>query len=140
MTLTEAGRRRARRCWTGAATSSRRALLAPLSSAQRERLVDAMGTVERLLTAGLVEIAEEDPASADAQFCLRAYYAELDARFDDGFESGADAARATTPSCSIARLRGEPVGCGAIKARRELDQAHVGLAHGRAASASAGGC
>jgi len=43
------------------------ALLAPLSSAQRERLVDAMGTVERLLTAGLVEIAEEDPASADAR-------------------------------------------------------------------------
>ena len=40
------------------------------ASAQRERLVEAMATVERLLTAGLVEVAPEDPASADAQRCL----------------------------------------------------------------------
>src|SRR3954451_7965148 len=35
-------------------------LLAPLGGTQRERLVAAMATVERLLTAGLVEVAVED--------------------------------------------------------------------------------
>src|SRR5215475_15095593 len=45
-----------------------RSLLAPLSTAQRTRLVEAMETVERLLTAGLVEIGVEDPASGPAQF------------------------------------------------------------------------
>src|SRR3954447_6538023 len=44
-------------------------LLAPLGAAQRERLVDAMATVERLLTAGLVEVAVADPRSAAARFC-----------------------------------------------------------------------
>ena len=73
-----------------------------------------MATVERLLTAGLVEIAVEDPASADARYCLGEYYKELDARFDGGFDS-ARACRSTTPTFLVARLRGEPVGCGAIK-------------------------
>jgi DNA-binding MarR family transcriptional regulator len=90
------------------------ALLAPLSDGQRERLVEAMGTVERLLTAGLVQIAAENPASADAQHCLGEYYAELDARFEGGFEVGR-----SLPSDDavflLARLRGEPVGCGAFK-------------------------
>ena len=36
-------------------------LLAPLSEAQQLRLVQAMGVVERLLTAGLVEVAPADP-------------------------------------------------------------------------------
>src|SRR3954451_10293341 len=36
---------------------------APLAAAQRERLVDAMATVERPLTAGLVDVAVEDPRS-----------------------------------------------------------------------------
>jgi DNA-binding MarR family transcriptional regulator len=92
-----------------------RSLLAPLSTAQREQLLDAMGTVERLLTAGLVSIAEEDPGTPDARHCLREYYKELDARFDGGFDPGQ-----TLPSDDalflVARLRGEPVGCGAIKA------------------------
>lgn len=96
-------------------------LLAPLSAGQRERLVEAMSTVERLLTAGLVEVAIEDPRTADAQFCLRSHYAELDERFDTGFDP--DLALSTTaPELTepaslflIARLRGEPIGCGALK-------------------------
>ncbi len=45
-------------------------LLEPLSAAQRSRLVAAMGDVERLLTAAIVEIAPIDPLHPDAQHCL----------------------------------------------------------------------
>jgi DNA-binding MarR family transcriptional regulator len=89
-------------------------LLAPLSERQRRRLVEAMGTVERLLTAGLVEIAEEDQQSADAQYCLREYYKELDARFEGGFDV-TTSLPTDDATFIVARLRGEPVGCGAIK-------------------------
>src|SRR4051812_15763162 len=53
-------------------------LLEPLGESRRQRLVDAMATVERLLSAGLVEIAEEDPGTPDARYCLSEYYKELD--------------------------------------------------------------
>src|ERR1700727_162996 len=59
-----------------------RSLLAPLNGRQRTRLVEEMGPVERLLTAGLVDIGVVDPASGAAQFCLQSYFAEIDARFD----------------------------------------------------------
>src|SRR4051794_8649428 len=52
-------------------------LLASLGDGQRERLVAAMAVVERLLTAGLVDVAVEDPRSEAAQRCLRAYAEEL---------------------------------------------------------------
>jgi DNA-binding MarR family transcriptional regulator len=111
--LTEAGRAE-RDALDRLSDALAESLLAPLSDSQRMRLVEAMGTVERLLTAGLVQIAAENPASADAQYCLREYYAELDARFEGGFEVGR-----SLPSDDavflLARLRGEPVGCGAFK-------------------------
>jgi DNA-binding MarR family transcriptional regulator len=96
-------------------------LLAPLSECQRARLVDAMETVERLLTAGLVEVAVEDPHTAAARFCLESYFAELDSRFDAGFDPAtsisAAPAELTEPAglLLVARLRGEPIGCGALK-------------------------
>jgi DNA-binding MarR family transcriptional regulator/GNAT superfamily N-acetyltransferase len=96
-------------------------LLAPLGGAQRARLVEAMGVVERLLTAGLVEVAVESPLSSAAQFCLQSYFDELDERFDTGFDPrhsiSADAGELTEPAglLLVARLRGEPVGCGALK-------------------------
>src|SRR3954468_15321862 len=89
-------------------------LLAPLGAAQRERLVAAMATVERLLTAGLVRVAVEDPRSAAARFCLDAYAAELDATFAGGFDPArsrpVDPAALTPPAglLLIARLPGEP--------------------------------
>jgi DNA-binding MarR family transcriptional regulator len=90
------------------------ALLAPLRDAQRTKLVEAMATVERLLTAGLVEIAVEDSGSADARFCLGEYYQELQARFDGGFRLE-KSLPIDDAVFLVARLRGVPVGCGAIK-------------------------
>src|SRR5215475_14582809 len=51
-----------------------RTMLAPLSAGQRTSLVEAMSTVERLLTAGLVQIAIEDPTTEAARFCLTSYF------------------------------------------------------------------
>ncbi|HEX6620508.1 MAG TPA: helix-turn-helix domain-containing GNAT family N-acetyltransferase [Solirubrobacteraceae bacterium] len=96
-------------------------LLASLSDAQRDRLVEAMGVVERLLTAGLVSVDVEDPASTAARFCIESYFAELETRFDTGFDPSrsisADVGELTEPAglLLVARLRGEPIGCGALK-------------------------
>jgi DNA-binding MarR family transcriptional regulator len=98
-----------------------RSLLRPLGEARRERLVAAMAEVERLLTAALVDFAAVDPGHRDAQHCLRRYFAEIDRRFDAGF----DPARSTAPSADdfrapggaflVATLHGDPVGCGALR-------------------------
>jgi hypothetical protein len=45
-----------------------------------------MADLERLPTAATVEIAPIDPAHPTAQQCLRAYFAELDRRFETGFD------------------------------------------------------
>jgi DNA-binding MarR family transcriptional regulator/GNAT superfamily N-acetyltransferase len=98
-----------------------RSLLAPLSTEHRTRLVEAMGVVERLLTAGLVEVAIEPPTTSAARFCLESYFAELRTRFDTGFDPthsiSADPEELTEPAglLLVARLRDEPVGCGALK-------------------------
>ena len=100
-----------------------RSFLEPLSAARRERLVEAMAEVEQLLTAGLVEIADADPGSGDGRRCLEAYFAELGSRFDAGFAEGHshagddDELRPPNDVFLVARLRGEPVGCGGLKLR-----------------------
>ena len=97
------------------------AMLAPLDPDRRRRLVDAMATVERLLTAAAVTVDVEDPASVDAERCLTAYVDELDRRFESGFDVttgiSADPSELVEPHgvFLIARLRGEPVGCAALK-------------------------
>ena len=96
-------------------------LLAPLSDSQRERLVTAMGEVERLLTAGLVRIEVVDPESPAADYCLGEYYAEIGRRFEGGFDH--TVSLAATPEqlrppaglFVVAFLHAEPVGCGALK-------------------------
>jgi len=98
-----------------------RSILAPLTSDQAQRLVAAMGEVDRLMRASSVEFAPADFRSADAERCLQKYYVELAARFPGGFELHADDAPAADElapprGCMIvARLFGEPVGCGAIR-------------------------
>jgi GNAT superfamily N-acetyltransferase len=93
-----------------------RSLLGPLSPRQQARLVEAMATVEQLLTAGLVEIAPTDPRSPDATYCLRSYAAELAERFEGGFDPQASlpAPIESDGVLLLARLRGEPVGCAAL--------------------------
>ena len=88
--------------------------LDPLSERQTTQLVDAMATVERLLTAGIVELAAEDPAGEGAQTCLRRYYAEIDERFEAGFSLSV-ALPFDSGVFVVARLRGAPIGCGALK-------------------------
>jgi DNA-binding MarR family transcriptional regulator/GNAT superfamily N-acetyltransferase len=96
-------------------------LLAPLAPVQRERLLEAMRTVERLLTSAAVEIAPVDPNHPDARQCLRAYFAELDRRSERGFDPAAGVSaepHELTPPAGcmlLARLHGEPIGCGAVK-------------------------
>lgn len=97
------------------------AILAPLTEAQRERLVAAMTEVHRLLQAGGVVIERVDPASDSARWCVAQYYAELTNRFEDGFDPAssipADDAELRSPRGAflVATVDGEPVACGAVK-------------------------
>ncbi len=98
-----------------------RSLLDPLGEDQRARLVAAMADVERLLTAALVDVDVVDPAHPTARHCLNAYFAELDRRFDAGFDPALssspdlDAMRPPAGLFLVATLRGEPIGCGGLQ-------------------------
>ncbi len=99
------------------------ALLEPLPEPQRERLVRAMLEVERLLRVAGVEIRSVDPEHPDAQWCLAEYVADLNRRSADGrvFDpaDGATAhpheVRPPTGEFFVCYLRGEAIGCGAVK-------------------------
>jgi GNAT superfamily N-acetyltransferase len=100
-------------------------ILEPLSEGQRARLVAAMTEVERLVSASMVTLAVEDPATPDARWCIGQYFAELNRRFEAGFDPAlsisADAHELTPPVglLLLARLRDEPIGCGALKFHSE---------------------
>jgi DNA-binding MarR family transcriptional regulator/GNAT superfamily N-acetyltransferase len=95
--------------------------LEPLDEARRRRLVAAMNDVEKLLTAAMVHVRAVDPEHPDAHHCLRRYFAELNRRFDAGFDPqrsiSADAGELRPPAgvLLVAWLRSEPIGCGALK-------------------------
>lgn len=92
----------------------------PLDDAERARLVAAMSDVKKLLDLSFTRISAEEPDSADAKWCIAQYFAELDERFEKGFDAGksipADAADLRPPRGTflVARLDGRPVGCGAV--------------------------
>ena len=98
-----------------------RSVLEPLSDDERTRLLAAMGEVERLLRASQLQIEVTDPISPDARWCLQQYFAELNARFQTGFDPArslsADARELTPPAGAllVARLGERLVGCGALK-------------------------
>ena len=80
-----------------------------------------MAEVERLLTAALIDVAVVDPVDPMATHCLRHYFAELDDRFHSGFAPDvslpADPAELRLPAglFLLATIRGQPIGCGALK-------------------------
>jgi len=96
-------------------------MLEALDAAERCRLAAAMGEVERLVRAASVDVAVEAPDSADARWCLDAYFTELAARFEGGYDAETDdsaPAKAMAPPSGlfvIARLDGDAVGCGGLK-------------------------
>jgi DNA-binding MarR family transcriptional regulator/GNAT superfamily N-acetyltransferase len=114
--------------------------LAPLTDDQRARLLRAQAEVTRLLAISMVSIEPEDPASADARWCLSHYFADLVDRFEEPFDPGrtlpADAADLVPPAgvFLIARIGGQPAGCGALKhdelMRMWVDRPHRGLGIG----------
>ncbi len=96
-------------------------ILDPLGEAHRERLVGAMAEVERLLAASMVGIDPCDPEHPHARTSLDAYYAELAARFEQGFDverANPDGPADLVPPNGlllVATLAGEPVGCGVLR-------------------------
>jgi len=118
--LTEAGLRE-RAELDHRADAFARSLLEPLGESQRVKLVAAMGQIERLLIASLVKIALADPTILDVRWCFEQYFAELGERFEAGFDPAlsisAHAHELMPPTglVLVARLREEPVGCGALK-------------------------
>jgi DNA-binding MarR family transcriptional regulator len=112
--------RTARLTTTGRAELAR-SMLDPLTGEQRRRLVAAMSEVERLLTAGLIDVVDVDPGHRHARHCLRRYFAELDRRFARGFDPAesrlpdAEEMRPPAGLFLVATLRDEPVGCGGLR-------------------------
>lgn len=97
-----------------------RDILDHLPPAQQESLVASMRTVERLLLAGAVEVHLEKPTTPAARYCLAQYFAELSRRFEFGFDP-ARSIHATADDFAppkghfvVARLHGNPIGCGAL--------------------------
>jgi DNA-binding MarR family transcriptional regulator/GNAT superfamily N-acetyltransferase len=118
--------------------------LAPLTDEQRDRLLRAQADVRHLLAISMVRIALEDPSSADAKWCLAHYFAELDERFEEGFDperAPVDSEELVPPSGAfvVARFDGQPAGCGALRklspgigeiTKVWVDRAHRGLGIG----------
>jgi DNA-binding MarR family transcriptional regulator/GNAT superfamily N-acetyltransferase len=139
LSLTRAGRSELRELNRGSDVLAE-ALLAPLTEEQRSRLLHAQTEVTHLLAISMVSIEPEDPASPDSRWCLSHYFADLAERFEEPFDPGrtlpADAADLVPPTgvFLIARIAGQPAGCGALKngelMRMWVDRPHRGLGIG----------
>ena len=105
-----------------------RSLLRQLTEPQRLALTAAMGSVERLLLAGAVRLRVVNPRTDAAQYCLQRYFDELAERFEAGFDPArgisASADELTPPRgyFLLATLKGEPVGCGALKCHPDFGE------------------
>lgn len=106
-------------------------ILEPLSPKQRQRLADAMAEVERLFVASQVQIAIMDTRSPEARYCIRAYFEEISARFEDGFDPALTLPAGDAELCApaglflVATLHEEPVGCGGLKLPPATDTAEI---------------
>ena len=95
-------------------------LISGLSQEESERLVAAMAEVDRLMRRSAIQLDVEAPETPDSRRCIASYFAELNERFDGGFDPGKgrphDEATLRPPAgwLVIARIDGQPVGCGAV--------------------------
>jgi DNA-binding MarR family transcriptional regulator/GNAT superfamily N-acetyltransferase len=121
-------------------------ILRPLGGGQRHRLVSAMDEVHRLLLVSGLVVERVDPEAREARWCVSRYFAELDDRFEQGFDPDqslpAEDADLIPPRGAflLASLEGRAVGCGAVKTVAEgvasikrmwLDPSVRGLGLGR---------
>jgi GNAT superfamily N-acetyltransferase len=96
-------------------------LLDALGARHRERLVGAMADVHRLLRCAGVRVERVDPASEEARWAVGQYCAELDRRFESGFDPAVSLAVSDDEmapprgSFLIATVDGQTVACGAVK-------------------------
>ncbi len=96
-------------------------ILTSLDSRQQQTLVDAMATVDRLLTASMIEFAVVDPEHPAAREATARYLAELDARFRNGLitqgtiSATDDEVRLPRGITLLATLHGEPAALGLLK-------------------------
>jgi ribosomal protein S18 acetylase RimI-like enzyme len=124
-------RRRRRAAWTPAGraeaarydalSDARAARLLAAQGRNAAPLLDAMDRIAAALNRAHVEIASVDPDAPEARRCAARYFAELAARFEDGF----DPARALQPDGAsqrppngvllIARADGLALGCVAVR-------------------------
>lgn len=80
-----------------------------------------MSEEKRLFDENAVSVAVEPPTSAEARRCLESYFRELAEQFEKGYDPAADLSAPVedlAPPSGVfvlARLDGEPVGCGALK-------------------------
>lgn len=98
-----------------------RRLVGALDPGRREALAEALATAERLVRVATLTVEHVEPSEPEAVGALSAYFAELDRRFDGGFDPGgaltADAPAFRPPAGRflVARNDDEVVGCGALQ-------------------------
>lgn len=97
-------------------------IIEPLSPHLREELSAALSTAERILRSATVEFNRVSPDSPEASQALASYFAELDRRFDTGFDtsaagagSDADAMNPPTGVFLTIDTDGDVVGCGGVQ-------------------------
>lgn len=96
-------------------------LLDPLTERQRDRLNNALATADLLVRAATVTLEARDPADPLAREAMGRYFAEMDERFDVGFDPGPidaeDDASLRLPHglFVVAVSDGEPVAGGGVR-------------------------
>jgi len=97
-------------------------MLDPLTEKQRSQLIEAMSSVERLLTAATLSIERDALDSPDARYCLGEYAREISKAFEGGFDidkslpASPGAFAPPTGLFLIVRQGDRPIGCGGFKA------------------------
>lgn len=96
-------------------------ILDPLTERQRTRLNEALATADLLVRAATVAIEQIEPGAPAAREAVGRYFAELDQRFEEGFDPGSGdpfddhTLRPPTGLFLVAVSDGEPVACGGVR-------------------------